>query len=55
MNKVNILKIFIENLIKDRRFIRLILLTLTLAALSQVLEATMAADEDEFPYPDPTP
>ena len=54
VNKINILKIFVKNLIGNRRFIRLILLFIAFALLSQIAVTAIAGDK-EIPDPDPTP
>ena len=54
MKKINILKIFVKNLIGDKRLIKLVLLLLVSLLLSQVLETTVAEDK-EVPDPNPLP
>jgi len=55
VKKINILKIFVKNLIGNRRFIRLAILILVFVALSQAFQTAIAADEDEVPDPYPLP
>ena len=54
VKKINILKIFVKNLIGDKRLIKLVLLLLVSLLLSQVLETTVAEDK-EVPDPNPLP
>ena len=51
VNKINVLKIFIKNLVENKRLIRLIVLLIASILLSQALGITIAADEDEVPDP----
>ena len=53
VNKINILKIFVKNLIGNRRFIRLAILILVFVALSQGFELAIA--DKKVPDPDPSP
>ena len=54
VNKINILKIFVKNLIGDRKLTRLVLVLLASILLNQVLGIVVAGDK-EVPDPNPSP